>query len=272
MQLKTDNSPCSGLWAHCRRLRPSMIVAMCQAATFIFCLSVLLALPAVCLAQQEFLNPLYTQQDLTTHRLLPGIWEAKVDGFRIIEHLVFRTAEDGCYNLTLKVLSRDADDAETEKVGLPLSMKFKVCLVRLGQMVFLDVQAKTVPVAATAEVFHLASSPGSDHENPFSPGLFHLDGRFEDGGVLGLFVTLEPVRGQHSPGDQPEYELRLTPAHSISRVWISEDALRLSEFAPDGDVTTLSTLELQKLVLKYADDAAGFDKADEFKRKDGGLQ
>jgi hypothetical protein len=271
MQLKTENSLCSGLWAHCRRLRASMIVAMRQAATFIVCLSGLLALPTVCLAQQEFLNPLYTQQNLTTHRLLRGIWEGGLvvpvlsRAWTII--LEFQPAENGCYNLTFKALSQEADDADPDKDERTFPLNAEACLVKLGKMVFLDVQAKTATVPATAKTFRLARSTEPNRKNPFSPDLFHIEGS-----VLGLFVTITPAGGTHNPRTQSEYELRLTPAHWIFRIRISEKKLRLSEYDPDGDVATLSTRELQKLVLKDADEAEGFDKADEFKRKDGGSQ
>lgn len=250
--------------------------AIRKAVTFAVCLSGLLALPAICNAQQEFLNPLYTQQDLTTDRLLDGVWE-DVDslfGVRLSWRIIpkFQPGKTGCYDLSLIGVVPAPTDLDLQEAAVAVPMNFNACLVKLGQMVFLDLQPEAVPVPATTETFHLAQPTGPNHKNPFSPSVLQIEGRLGDQDLSGLFVTLAPVPGQDGPSAQPEYELRITPAHWISRIWISERTLKLSDFDPDGDVATLSTRELQKLVLKDAEEAEGFKNGEEFKRKDGGSQ
>lgn len=284
MQFKPKNSSCSGFQPHGCRTTPmrerhtlwlwhARYRAIRKGVTFAVCLSGLLALPVFCSAQQEFLNPLYKQQDLTTDRLLPGTWEMKTEdspfgNWTIV--LKFQPGKTGCYDLNFKLEEPDIADRNLHKKTDAMAMKLYACLVKLGQMVFLDVQPKTFPVGATTETFHLAPSDGRNHKNPFSPSVFEIEGRGGDTGPVGLFVTLAPVPRQDSPGAQPEYELRITPAHWIPRIWISESTLRLSDFDPDGDVAMLSTRELQRLVLKDTEESEGFKEAGEFKRKNGG--
>lgn len=280
MQSKTDNPFCSSFWSRgglasspqetlCRQLQPSSIRTMRIAITFAVCLSGLLALPAVCVAQQEFLNPLYTQNELTTDRLLPGIWVKKLDDVAIV--LEFKLGKTNCYDLNVKVVLKDSSDHGPYEDTQAVLMNANACLVKLGQMVFLDVQSKRVPVGATTETFHLDQSSGFVHKSSFLPALFHLesgaDGDFDG---PGLFLTLAPVRQKDAGGRQPKFELRLIPAHWIFRIWIDDKKLQLRDFDPKGEVATLSTRDLQRVVLKHADDSDVFKDGDDLQFQNGG--
>lgn len=218
---------------------------------------VLALLPPSC-GPTDFLNPLYTKKDLVFDPLLPGIWEAKGDGET--DFLNIQRSANGCYALKFTVLRNDSEDSEG-----PKHIDFDACLVQLGQTRFLDTEPNEIPVRPTVEKFHLRPPPDSRSESPFRPNVFHHAGD-------GLFISLAPARGQDGEVSQSEYELRLTPAHWIFRIWFNQSTLRLSDFEADDDLATLSTKELQRLVIKHADDPAFFSSDDslEFHRQNGG--
>lgn len=238
-----------------------------KAVTFAVYLSGLPALPGFHSTQKEILSPLDTHQDLRADRLLPGVLVENSGEARLL--LKFQRGKTGCSDLDFKVEVPDTADRNLREKADALAMKLKASLVELGEIVFLDVQPKAVPVGATTENFDLDPPTGVHHKNPSASRLFHI-GSLLDDDESGLFLSLAPAPRQGGPGQQPEYKLRLTPAHWIGRAWIDEKELQMSIFDPDGDVATLPTRELQKVFLKYADDAEGFDSVDEFKRKDGG--
>jgi hypothetical protein len=207
---------------------------------------------------EDFLNPLYTKNDLVSDPLLLGTWEQKDEDRTTV--LEFQTTQDGCYTLKYSALPKDTDKpGEQEQFNY---MKFDACLVQLGQTLFLDLQPTEIPVRATTETFQLSPSPHSGSDSPFTPAVFHTDD--------GLFVYLVPTQGDGTSETQPEFELRLSPPHWIFRIWIGQTALRLSYLEPEGDVRMLSTESLQKLVLQHADDTDFFSSGDEWQRKIGG--
>lgn len=211
---------------------------------------------------EDFLNPLYTRKDLVSDPLLVGSWEFKDEEGTMILH--FQPAGDGCYMLTITGLL--ADNRDGNAGGQPDSQRreFTACLTQLGQTVFLDLQPREMPLRPTTETFHLTDPRQFAGENPFSPAVFHADD--------GFFITLAPKPDDGAVVSSREYELRLTPAHWIFRIWIEQTTLRLSDFEPHGDVATLSTEELQKLALKYADDSSVFSSAGEWQRRTGDSQ
>jgi hypothetical protein len=207
---------------------------------------------------EDFLNPLYTTKDLVSDSLLAGTWEQKDDDGTLI--LEFQPVQGDCY--TLNVASLPRDTGKRDEQGKPFYMEANACLVQLGQTRFLDFQPTEVPVEATTETFHLSLTPGSGNESSFSPVVLHTN--------ESLFVTLALAQGGDKKDTQPEYELRITPAHWIFRIYVDQATLRLSYFEPPGDVRTLSTADLQKLVLQHADDTDFFSSGDEWQRKTGG--
>jgi len=98
-----------------------------------------------------------------------------------------------------------------------------------------------------------------------------------------LFLDLYPDERKI---EEYEDEIHLVPVHSIWRIWIEKDVMRLAWLANDwleemidGNkveiahvrledrvVLTAPTKELQKLVLKYAEDTDAFPEPDEFHR------
>ncbi len=207
---------------------------------------------------EDFLNPLFTKQDLVSDPLLPGTWEQKGDDRVLV--LEFQPAPGGCYTLNAVSLPRDTGKPDEE--GKPFHMKANACLVQLGQTRFLDIQPTKVPVEATSETFHLNLSAASGNESPFSPAVLYLEG--------GLFATLVPAGKSNRSSSSPEYELRLTLAHWIFKIYVDQATLRLSYFEPPGEVRTLRTGDLQKLALQYTDDSEVFSTLDDWQRRTGG--
>jgi hypothetical protein len=208
---------------------------------------------------EDFLNPLYTENDLlVSDPLLPGTWERKDDDGTMV--LEFQSNRGGCYTLNYSLLPQDAGNSKEQKK--PFYATFDACLVELGQTLFLDLQPDEILVQETTETFQLTFPPHPGDESPYSPVVLHID--------YGFFVTLAPARGSGSSDTQSEYELRLTLPHWIFRIWIDATTLRLRYFQPQGDVENLSTENLQKLVLQYADDSEVFSSLGEWQRKDGG--
>lgn len=222
----------------------------------------LVFLPPSC-GPTDFLNPLYTKKDLVSDPLLPGTWEGK--GNDETELLELSPAEGGCYALTLRAVREDTGDSRPGEDAELDHMDFDACLVQLGQTRFLDTEPNEIAVQAVTETFKLSASPRSSGGSPFRPNIFHISD--------GLFVTLAPARAQDGEDARSEYELRLTPAHWIFRIWINHETLRLSDFAPArDDLATRSTRELQRLVIQHADDPDFFSSDDslEFQRQNGG--
>jgi len=100
-----------------------------------------------------------------------------------------------------------------------------------------------------------------------------------------LWLDLYPVTPQ-----QPDFhDVHLIPAHTVSRVWLDENALRLGMLAPewlgakikrkagfvahaqldDRVVLTAPTAQLQKLLRAHADDPLAFGRPVECAREDG---
>lgn len=210
---------------------------------------------------EDFLNPLYTRNDLVTDPLLTGAWEKKGDGGTSV--LEFEPGQSGCYTLNTAWFTKDTGKPDQQEK--PVYGELNACLVQLGQTRFLDVQSVKVELRSTTKEFQLALSSHPGNGRSFEPAVLHMD--------EGFFATLAPVGGSDRSGEtQPKYELRLTPAHWILRIWVDQTTLRLSDFEPPDDVGTLSTDELQKLVLRYADDAEVFSSDGEWHRKAGDLQ
>jgi hypothetical protein len=218
-----------------------------------------LVLPLAGCGPEDFLNPLYTDKDLVLDPFLAGRWVQKGDDGTVI--LDFQPAQNGCYALIYTGLPSDNSKADAGGDRDPRRMKFDACLTQLGQTLFLDLQPEEIPVGATAERLQLALSHDLREGNLFSPAVFHTND--------GLFITLTPKRDGDASAAAPEYELRLSPAHWIFRIWTGESTLRLSDFEPPGDAATLSTQELQKLALQYADDSDAFSSPGEWQRRNG---
>lgn len=210
----------------------------------------------------DFLNPLYVENHLASDPILPGVWEAKRDKGRML--LEFRPAKGGCYALTLIALPEDKGDPDAGEDGEPNHMGFDACLVQLGHRRFLDLQPAQIPVEAVTERFHLNPSPRSSSESLFRPDIFHTSD--------GLFITFAPVRPSDPYDTQPEYEVRLTPAHWIFKFWVDQTTLRLIYLDPPEDIATLRTKDLQRVVIQHADDPDFFSSGDslEFERQNGG--
>ena len=103
---------------------------------------------------------------------------------------------------------------------------------------------------------------------------------------LGRFTFLD-LAPEESGIDNSFFSAHLIPVHTISRIWISADSVQLSLFdngwlkemidkkklsiaherQGDGIILTASTRELQKLVIKYADDKKAFPEPGVLRRK-----
>jgi len=102
---------------------------------------------------------------------------------------------------------------------------------------------------------------------------------------LGKFLFLDLFPDERKI-EEYEDEIHMVPVHSIWRIWIEKDVMRLTwldndwlEKMIDGNkvniahvrledrvVLTAPTKELQKFVLKYAEDTDAFPEPDEFQR------
>jgi hypothetical protein len=218
---------------------------------------------------KDFLNPLYTTKDLVLDPLLTGAWEQKEEDRSIV--LDFHPAAGGCYVLTYTELGSKATNPQKQE--RTLFMKYDACLVQLGQGRFLDARPWLVEAKETAWTFNLPALPNPGGESATSSSYFHLGPTDLQGVPAGLFITLTPAGINNTTTESNrKHKLHLTPAHWIFRVWFNQTKLRLSDFEPPGDVGTISTEDLQKLVLKYADDTQVFTSFGELNRMAGGSQ
>ena len=204
----------------------------------------------------EWLNSCFNEEDVVFDPALVGTWHDS-DGQSTLR---FQKSDDKAY----KLLYTEVGAGNTE----PQQSKYEVHLVRLGDFLFLDMVPAATQVKPGSYAFALA--PSAD-EAGFQPHLAEVGDR--------LYASL--VSGQQaSDGSRkgPSYEVHLTQAHWVFRVWLDGDTLRLADLSEDwltealnqgkvdiryehvGDdlVVTASTQELRQFLLEHAGDEGAF--------------
>jgi hypothetical protein len=211
----------------------------------------LLAMMTAC-GPVEWLNRCYNDGDVTFDPALIGRWNDP-DG----SVMLFQQAGDKVY----RVVSTDVNAD-----GTPEVTKFEGHLVKLGDLLFLDLLPQTTKANPAAYTF---SAPPSGDDNGLQPHLTEVG--------EGLYASL--VRApQATAGNAGGYELHLFQGHWVFRVWRDGDTLRLADLDADwfkqavnqGEieidheevndtlVLTASTPDLRAFLQEHAGDQGAF--------------
>jgi hypothetical protein len=216
----------------------------------------------------EWLNPCFKEENLVLDPALVGTWNAQ-DGNGVLR---LRVAGDKAYELLDTEIP--ADNAEPEQ------SKYEAHLVRLGDYLFLDLLPEALRVKPGSYTLPLAPSAEG---TPSQPDWVKVGD--------GLYASL--VQGQEvseASREAGSYEVRLSQAHWVFRVWLDGSRLRLADLsedwfkeAVDGGrvhigfdriddtlILTASTEEIQAFLLEFAGDELAFpeDDAAEYRRSE----
>lgn len=167
----------------------------------------LLALTMAC-GPAAWLNPCYDDGDVTFDPALVGRWSDS-DG----SILRFQKAGDNTYQVVYNEVHAD---------GTPEESKFEGHLVKLGEILFLDL----LPQPASANPGSYAFSvPPSEDEDGLKPHLAEVGD--------GLYASFSRVQQASGGKEGGSYELHLIQGHWVFRVWLDGDTLRLGDLNED---------------------------------------
>jgi hypothetical protein len=207
----------------------------------------------------EWLSPCYNDADVIFDPALVGRW-SDPDGRGILR---FQKADGNVYQVVYTEVQSDGTRQES---------KYEGRLVRLGEFPFLDLLPQPASVNPGAYAFSPAQSEGEDALQP------HLAEVGE-----GLYASLVRAQQTSAGNESSSYELHLTQAHWVFRVWLDGDTLRLADLSEhwlkeavnqakvevgheevnDTLVLTASTPDLQAFLREYAGDAGAFPEPEE---------
>ena len=219
----------------------------------------------------ESMNPLYTEQDVISEPALLGTWEQKRQEEGEVVTLTIEKGRRNGYELVIGSTSPETNAQSQDK--------YEGHLVSLEGHLYLDVVAEEPRLSPRSFRFDISRS---ERENDLEPHLFPLG----DDAYLEIAPSAQAM-SKESEGSS--YELRVRVWHHIVRPSFDGDVLRLDLLDPsflqkladrgdlnidhlrsddderDGFHLTASTEDLQKFVVRYADDEA-FETAFEFHR------
>jgi len=212
-------------------------------------------------APVDWLNPCFNDENLVLDPALVGTWNGQ-DGNSVLR---FRVAGDKAYELVDTEIQ--ADNTEPEQ------SKYEAHLVRLGPYLFLDLLPQAPQIRPGAYTLPLASSADG---TPSQPHFVKVGD--------GLFANLVQGPEVSEAGQEPgSYEVRLSQAHWVFRVWVDGNKLRFTDLSEDwfkeavdrGSVQigfdriddtlviTASTEEIQAFLLEFGGDELAFPDKDE---------
>ncbi|HUI43647.1 MAG TPA: hypothetical protein VL523_16925 [Terriglobia bacterium] len=218
----------------------------------------LVAMMAAC-GPVEWLNPCYKDGDVTFDPALVGRW-SDPDGTSVLQ---LKDAGDEAYQVVYTEVQSDGGRQES---------KFDGHLVRLGAFLFLDLLPQ--PASANPGVYPFTVNP-SEGETGVQPHVAEVGD--------GLYAGFVRVPQASPANDGSSYELHLTQAHWVFRVWLDGDTLRLADLSEDwfkgavdqgrvemgqeevNDtlVLTASTTELRAFLQEHGGDEGAFPEPEE---------
>lgn len=177
------------------------------------------------------LHPLYTEKDIVFEEKLLGTWVDDPNGPDTIWEFKRHQDKKNAYQFNYTI-------TESEK---PLKGIFVAHMVKLGDKLFMD-------------VFPLSYPSGENHFEEAKWGI-----------NTGFFVPAHTFLKVNSIG--PTLKLCITNVEEIEKLLKADPNAIKHETVEDSIVLTASTSELQKFVVKYADDSRVFDNEIILQRK-----